>query len=432
MQAEINPQEIFQTPIYHEKKNTNYNSISLKKLFDYMENSISENTISLCKNFSKRTQAKNAANPGKIKIKECLPVSSLSDDLYDIIFEIFVNQSVAKFINHILIEDIKKDQVRYLYTNYETLSYILNKTYFNTHEKVEIIFKIIKLNIDLINNPDVKSKFSNIGSLNFLRQSINCANILTKSNTSPAKDTSVTSINFFNDPSKLRLLADEIENVDDDLIKSILLDINNHLFKEDMTEEDINIVVRYLRTLNLSDELCRNVSYHLNKNLAKKNKKESYVSHKTNISKVETISAKEIKKLWYELSQYFDFNNMVSIKYLTQEEIDICLSKLELLNVPKTRQQIFVQIVLKANQNYEVTPLEEYQDLQNKIMQYGDQLIASDLITLNECLEEINNATPSEKNFYIEMFNMTFKNIIKDLPKDGTYELSLRLNNSMI
>lgn len=306
---------------------------------------------------------------------------------------------------------------------------LLCSTFTNVSQSIQIdtIFYIINKNIEngiLDNNTKIKNHYLNL----FLDK------ISTSTNThfftyEYLKNYSKLFLEFDEEKDKLNTIPQSLTNEELDVLRnSHQVILEHYLIKRDnYTEEDIVYVINALRNLNIPENLLIRIEKYLRKPF---NKKEEIVIKKENIELKPIISRKAYNKMYNELLEYFDFNSMLAINYLSVDKIIYCIYLLHKLNFDDNTIQKFIQEQEKYNRKCDINPLVRYLDLKGKMEYYKDNELVLEI--LNELDSAFSKTFIYESledyTFYKDYLNMELESMESIISRDHEYEYTLARN----
>lgn len=236
-------------------------------------------------------------------------------------------------------------------------------------------------------------------------------------------------LEFNEEKDKLNTIPQSLNDEELNVLRNSHQEILEHylLKKDSYTEEDIIYVINALRKLSIPENLLFRIEKYLKKPFIKK---EEIKIEKVNIELKPLMSRKVYNKIYNELLEYFDFNSMLPINYLSTDKIIYCIYLLHKLNFDEYTIQKFIQEQEKYNRKCDVNPLIRYLGLKEKMEYYKDNEQVSEL--LNE-LDLVFSKTfiydsVDDYTFYKDYLNMELESMESFLSSDHEYEYSLARN----
>lgn len=288
---------------------------------------------------------------------------------------------------------------------------VLNGT-FNTREKAELIFFIIKNNIDygILDSMISLKEDSKLTSEENFPNLFECITLpevylfpyvfaLLRYNTKMNVNEEKRFIHALSDHMDLEGLT-----IFQDAHESIKI---HYLDKKDsFDEKDIEYVLTALNFLKLPSNTLGAVSAYLNSKLNARLKKEQKVQkqverarqvQKPKVKLYSVQAKKELKEylddnknkaLYRELQMYFDFDTMKAIRFLTPNEIDKCKEIAFAIGIDNRVISEFVRLINKYNRS--IKPSSRYNHLTSYISKYKENpKIAELLKQIEEAIIEI-------------------------------------------
>ncbi len=139
------------------------------------------------------------------------------------------------------------------------------------------------------------------------------------------------------------------------------------------------------------------------------------------------ITDKEVKSLWHEVNEYFDFNNMKTYRELSLEEIIKVLVILNKLQVPQDIISKFLLITRRLMVNSH--PIALYFSLYDKIQFYMDnEIVRFNVELIEDCLNEgCLFKNDDDYSDYKELIRIAVNEIVREIGTDYSYEEQKRL-----
>lgn len=248
-----------------------------------------------------------------------------------------------------------------IFEEFNVLSDILMSPEFNRKDIFNIIFYVIKKNIELsLLDPEMEIKIGEIDDSKYLDTLTTKEALLGYRNDETYYDTyvKIQTIRFSqentNEKNYQGLFNKELSSLDN--LKEQHSIINTkYLQKEDsFTLEDIEEILTSLRNLGVNEFCILTIKEQLTFRIEKRNKKEERVEVYQFRPKIEEpkkpeISRREYKKIFKELSTYYDFETSTPLKTLSHEELIYCIAQLKRIDWNEVSLEIFLRKADKYN-----------------------------------------------------------------------------------
>jgi len=260
--------------------------------------------------------------------------------------------------------------------NLSTLTDALNNTSLSKEEMTDIVFYVISENIkcglfdsrrldknDVIRK-NLNSYFACIISMGKLYEFTNY----------PTKD-------YRDEAMYEKYTLQDIDfSVDEDGLKRIIdahLTIREHYLdkRDSYTEADILEVLKALKILNLGENVIKNIKRVLREKFVRKTNEgvtdiKGDYRLEPKVQRTPMLKKGTINALWRRLEEYFDFDKMVSFRYLTNNEIIYCVCILRKLDVTRDTIDSFIRTQEKFNESCMGSVMDKYVTLENKVEFY--------------------------------------------------------------
>ncbi len=203
--------------------------------------------------------------------------------------------------------------------------------------------------------------------------------------------------------------------------------------KDKLTKEDITKICESLTSLGFSKAHVDAVESTLVKrNLRKeKEKKEDSITiQKSLITLRPLISKKEYNRLWNELNECYNFDQMIPFRYLSEEEIITCVYKLKYLNFADAVILKFLETSLKYNKTNSFNAIVKYKDTYAKIKYFlenypEDEKIKEIALELDEALKKAGISSDEDFEFYKEYIDMELASFTDATFHNYEYEIEM-------
>jgi len=284
--------------------------------------------------------------------------------------EDYLKRNLYKNYKNII--DASKEESKDFFIDFDFLSRMLEASGVSAQNSYEIILSFIKKNIELYN----KQQINPIPDINKIKK--HKFKKITKKEIDYILNNNM--INEFlsgNYPKKkVKELKTFIENNPLDIsnyVKNCRIILKNYENSENLTEANIYSISLALLDLDIDEKLCRKIELFLNKKyiIGKKEKINKPIQIVNEVKEVKMLSKKQTNLIIKQLNQYFDFERMRPIKYLTLNEIIYCISLMKKINADEKSIENFLKLIEKENRKQ--NPVYLYANLYNKLMFYKDK-----------------------------------------------------------
>ncbi len=315
-----------------------------------------------------------------------------------------------------------------LIINFEGLNLVLGASSFTKVEITDFIFWCLKRDIEIWNfDPEAEAITDSVDNKPkiqfdsvfedglFFESMLNryAYDMLTPPHQYVAINSNVKDINFSN-------------------FKDNLMTIDKHYFKKErLTREDIDAIIVALKNLGLAKPYLQSIKSTLTKrNLRKPKapKAEPIIRERQNMELKSLISKKEYNRIWMELNECYNFDQMFPIRYLTEEEIIDCVVKLRRIDFSSDKIQRFLKTAFKENLKGDVHTLIKYKDMYDKIQYFlemypTDERVISVWQEIQSAFSKMMLSSPDDYEFLKEYLAMELGEFVRVTDNDYSYEI---------
>ncbi len=346
---------------------------------------------------------------------------------------------ISSSLNCIFNSSKESESYKYFFSAFKLLSELLMTSPLKVKEKIDIIFKLIKHNIEIditknayeminlsalrnhkfryITNKQVRDLCENGDLLSFFGKE--------ESELTSLEKLQLSEINQF--------IAEHNINIKNSAEIYTLLDENYFQKKDDLTEENISIIYSKLLEIGVSLELAKEIEHfliqHVQRKQLKENKKNmlthQHVLESSSKIEIPVISDKKYNAIKKMLNEYFNFDEMKMTHYLTLDEIAICIKLLKEIGFTQEKIFFFIKSAEKFNRSLGMNPILRYIELRSKIEYYSnDKNIQDILADLDLCFSLMNIDDADDYNFSKEFIEENLGEVLKLIPTGYEYEFS--------
>ncbi len=351
-------------------------------------------------------------------------VETLSSNEFDNLIKIVAGASIYNYLRYP--ERAYFSQA--LIVNFTGLNMAMSAASFTKSEITDFVFWCLKRNIEAWNFDERGEFIADYINMKDIQTDIICAKgLFLETMLERLGHDTITPAHQY-----IAMDCASIENINFDHFKENLMAINRHYFaKEKLTKEDIEIIILALNNLGLAKPYLQTIETTLIKRNLRKEKEpkvEPIVRERQNITLRPLISKKEYNRIWTELNECYNFDNMFPIRYLSEEEIIGCVHKLRYLNFSDEVVARFLETTLKENVERDANALIKYKDMYAKI-QYFLEMYPSDERVINiwnelQCaFSKIMLCSPDDYEFLKEYLTMELGDFAKMTEGNFSYEI---------
>lgn len=397
------------------------NNIAIKKLIEFLEYKMNDIAQTLNMSFS-----------SDLKIEDIEKELEEDESYKSIVHEYGFMDRLVSLLSNIDDPHYKDDVIT---DDFKDLSDCLVESPLKKNERFDIVMMLIKRNID--NNLTTDDRNILILDGPMLSKSGISLEILDKL----VKKNKLNTI--MNEMSEEELTAEEKEIKEKifSIAKDTDLSIGekyakNHKILEQLyfnnidgyDSEDIKSIILALKNISISDEICDDIEYILNRNLTRRVKKQKreVTVHFSDSNKKESkkyISDKEYKEIKKELKKYIDLYTMMPTRDLSEEEVMYCANLLLKIG---TEENLVKTLFFRSEKtaNIKGNPIGTYNKIYDKLKFYEDGLLLQEsMAVVNDYIREVFISTDDDYYFWKEQIAFELTNIINMLPKSYKYEI---------
>lgn len=226
---------------------------------------------------------------------------------------------------------------------------------------------------------------------------------------------------------KNNLFIHMTESEESKMFRIAMSNLKNHFFnkEKDLNEIDLKFVLISLKCLNVSDELCKGFEIIYQKKISKSDESKKYNTVIKNEEKEFNLTIKENKKIYHEVTKYYDIDNQRAIRPLNLSEIIYLVSLLCQLNVLESDIKKCIQNIYKSYEEYYENPFQKFNAYYDKMMFYADNEDVK--LALTYLKDSINilfiPQSSKEYNSWKKEFTQVLDETVKNLKNDCDYEV---------